>query len=102
MKARKAIKPCSKFNTMLQILHLVLVTFREHVKQAKRLRLKEIVPANQEPEDDHMPELALLGDGGETGQLAAGKSLVFAALEVCFCILVRCVLLLRIDKWGSG
>lgn len=34
-------------------------------------------------------QLDLLGEGEESGELAPGKSLVFAVLEVCLCLLVR-------------
>ena len=33
--------------------------------------------------------LDLLGEGGENGEIVPGKSLVFAVLEVCLCLLVR-------------
>lgn len=36
-----------------------------------------------------MLELDLLGEGEESGELMPGKSLVFAVLEVCLCLLVR-------------
>ena len=31
----------------------------------------------------------VIGEGGENGDIIAGKSLVFATLEVCLCVLVR-------------
>lgn len=31
----------------------------------------------------------MIGDGGESGEIIPGKSLAFAGLEVCLCILVR-------------
>lgn len=31
----------------------------------------------------------VLGEGGETGHIIPGKSVVFASLEVCLCVLVR-------------
>lgn len=34
-------------------------------------------------------ETALLGEGGEEGEIIPGKSVVFAVLEVCLCVLVR-------------
>ena len=37
-------------------------------------------PANQ---------VEVLGEGGESGDIIGGKSLVFASLEVCLCVLVR-------------
>lgn len=44
-------------------------------------------PAHEETNETI--ELDLLGEGGETGELIPGKSLVFALLEVCLCLLVR-------------
>lgn len=43
---------------------------------------------------DSIPESVLevvhtLGEGGPTGDLPPGKSLVFSCLEVCVCLLVR-------------
>ena len=47
--------------------------------------MKELFPANQSITD--IPtEVAELGEGGE---LKAGKSVSFAILEVCVCLLVR-------------
>lgn len=45
---------------------------------------------NSENEDalDNLA-LDLLGEGGESGEIIPGKSLVFAVLEVCLCLLVR-------------
>lgn len=34
-------------------------------------------------------EVELLGEGGSTGELVPGQSLVFATLEVCLCLLVH-------------
>lgn len=45
-----------------------------------------MVPANQEAL--RQDEVALLGEGGESGQLPTESSLVFAVLEVCLCALV--------------
>ena len=47
----------------------------------------EIVPANHESLASQ--EVDLLGEGGTDGELPPGKSLVFAVLEVCLCLLVR-------------
>ena len=38
---------------------------------------------------DQLPELDLLAEGGESGNLEPGQSVVFATLEVCLCVLVR-------------
>ena len=40
-------------------------------------------------ETKDVPEVDLLGEGDETGELVPGKSLVFAMMEVCLCLLVR-------------
>jgi hypothetical protein len=46
-----------------------------------------MVPANQESRATQ--EVDLLGEGGSTGEIEPAKSLVFAVLEVCLCLLVR-------------
>ena len=33
--------------------------------------------------------LVTIGEGGDSGDIIPGKSLVFASLEVCLCVLVR-------------
>ena len=47
------------------------------------------MPANQEPQEH--PELDLLGEGGSSGDIVAGHSVVFALLEVCLCLLTKLV-----------
>jgi hypothetical protein len=54
----------------------------------------EDLPANaehqKEPSPPPPPEaLKEIGEGGESGDIIAGKSVVFATLEVCLCVLVR-------------
>jgi len=51
------------------------------------MQITEMVPANQESRATQ--EVDLLGEGGSTGEIEPGKSLVFAVLEVCLCLLVR-------------
>jgi hypothetical protein len=51
------------------------------------LQITEMVPANQESRATQ--EVDLLGEGGGTGEITPGQSLVFAVLEVCLCLLVR-------------
>jgi hypothetical protein len=46
-----------------------------------------VAPANVEPRD--VPECDLLGDGGETGDIVQGESIVYSLLELCVCVLVR-------------
>ena len=73
----------------VEVLQLVLQAARESLDFAKRQKLqKELeLPANQETK--YIPELALLGEGGESGKIEVGKSVVFATLEVGLCVLVR-------------
>ncbi|CAG0883432.1 unnamed protein product [Darwinula stevensoni] len=49
--------------------------------------LSETVPANQEPKE--LPDCDLLGEGGESGEIEEGKSVVYSILEVSLCILIR-------------
>lgn len=48
-----------------------------------------------------MPEVDLLGEGEESGELMPGKSLVFAVLEVCLCLLVRQIPALNPNPGGA-
>jgi len=43
----------------------------------------------------------LLGEGEESGELTPGKSLVFAVLEVCLCLLVRQIPALNPNPGGA-
>lgn len=47
----------------------------------------DICSANQNTEESLEADLA--GEGGTNGELTPGKSVVFAVLEVCLCLLVR-------------
>ena len=49
-------------------------------KAAQNLEEGDDQPANKE---------IVIGEGGESGEITPGKSLVFATLEVCLCVLVR-------------
>ena len=73
----------------LDVLKLVLITAKDILEVAKKAKSRQMgVPANQPIlENDH--ELCLLGEGGLDGVLTPGKSVTFAALEVCLCVLVR-------------
>ena len=49
-------------------------------------------PANAEPQKEATPPRPpekIIGEGGENGDIIPGKSVVFATLEVCLCVLVR-------------
>lgn len=76
----------------LDVLRLVLITSKESLDVTKKAKSRQLgVPANQAAEDHHdaAQELSLLGEGGAEGVLMPGKSVAFAALEVCLCVLVR-------------
>ena len=73
----------------MEVLGLALMTSSERMDIVKKQRRKELeLPANLD-NNDNLPELDLLGDGGDDGELKAGKSVVYATLEVCLCVLVR-------------
>ncbi|XP_063239681.1 LOW QUALITY PROTEIN: HEAT repeat-containing protein 5B [Bacillus rossius redtenbacheri] len=72
---------------VMDVLGQVVKAARESLDSRKRKKLKEMVPANQESE--LAQEVDLLGEGGSSGEIAPGGSLVFAVLEVCLCLLVR-------------
>lgn len=52
-------------------------------------------------ENNEALELDLLGEGEESGELTPGKSLVFAVLEVCLCLLVRQIPALNPNPGGA-
>lgn len=52
-------------------------------------------------EENEMSEVDLLGEGKEGGELVPGKSLVFAILEVCLCLLVRQIPALNPNPGGA-
>uniref|UniRef100_A0A8C6NDF7 HEAT repeat-containing protein 5A n=1 Tax=Melopsittacus undulatus TaxID=13146 RepID=A0A8C6NDF7_MELUD len=60
----------------LEVVQLILFAAQEHVKEKRR----------SAEEKETLPEF---GEGKDTGGLVPGKSLVFATLELCVCILVR-------------
>ncbi|KAK2577979.1 hypothetical protein KPH14_008413 [Odynerus spinipes] len=71
----------------MEVLKQVMKAAQEDLTEKKKEKLKELSPTHQE--SNETVELDLLGEGGETGELIPGKSLVFALLEVCLCLLVR-------------
>ncbi|XP_069494576.1 HEAT repeat-containing protein 5A isoform X2 [Ambystoma mexicanum] len=66
----------------LEVAQQVLGAAQEHVKE--RRRSAEVDDGAEEKET--LPEF---GEGRDTGGLVPGRSLVFAALELCLCILIR-------------
>ena len=79
-------------NRALEVLQLLLLCGSERLECSKKRKLNDLgVPANKKlPKNSaEMNQLPLLGEGGESGKLNPSTSIVFASLEVCFCILVR-------------
>ncbi|XP_061223599.1 HEAT repeat-containing protein 5A isoform X3 [Neopsephotus bourkii] len=66
----------------LEVVQLILFAAQEHVKEKRRSAEVDDGAAEKET----LPEF---GEGKDTGGLIPGKSLVFATLELCVCILVR-------------
>uniref|UniRef100_A0A8C3RZM6 HEAT repeat-containing protein 5A n=1 Tax=Chelydra serpentina TaxID=8475 RepID=A0A8C3RZM6_CHESE len=60
----------------LEVVRQILFAAQEHVREKRR----------SAEEKETLPEF---GEGKDTGGLVPGKSLVFATLELCVCILVR-------------
>ncbi|KFP02467.1 HEAT repeat-containing protein 5A [Calypte anna] len=66
----------------LEVVRLIVFAAQEHVKEKRRSAEVDDGAAEKET----LPEF---GEGKDTGGLVPGKSLVFATLELCVCILVR-------------
>ncbi|KAK5639624.1 hypothetical protein RI129_012116 [Pyrocoelia pectoralis] len=87
---------------LCNVLHRLLLTRDSFETQALCMEvLKQVIKSAQEQfeflknqkvqENDESPatDVDLLGEGGESGTIVPGQSLVFAVLEVCLCLLVR-------------
>ncbi|XP_045484531.1 HEAT repeat-containing protein 5B isoform X1 [Pieris rapae] len=73
------------------VLQLVVLGAREQLHEQMQQKIKELAPneAAGEIPQSVLEVVHTLGEGGPTGDLPPGKSLVFACLEVCLCFLVR-------------
>ncbi|CAO2586259.1 HEAT repeat-containing protein 5A [Lemmus lemmus] len=65
----------------LEVVRQIICAAQEHVKEKRRS-----AEDDGASEKETVPEF---GEGKDTGGLVPGKSLVFATLELCVCILVR-------------
>ncbi len=73
----------------VEVLHLILSSTLENLESIQKAKRRELgIPANRDA-NQISNELPLLGEGGESGSIEPGKSVAFATLEVCLCILVR-------------
>ncbi|XP_060805849.1 HEAT repeat-containing protein 5B [Amyelois transitella] len=75
------------------VLRLIIDGAREQLHANMQAKIKELAPTEAE-DNTTVPQSVLevvhtLGEGGPTGDLPPGKSLVFAALELSVCLLVR-------------
>ncbi|KAM3852279.1 HEAT repeat-containing protein 5A [Vipera latastei] len=78
----------------LQVVQQILFAAQVHIKEKRRSA--EVDDGAEEKET--LPEF---GEGKDTGGLVPGKSLVFATLEMCVCILVRQLPQLNLKITGS-
>uniref|UniRef100_A0A7N6BF14 HEAT repeat-containing protein 5A n=1 Tax=Anabas testudineus TaxID=64144 RepID=A0A7N6BF14_ANATE len=63
---------------VLDLLQQIVMAAQEHVREKRR--------SAEAAEKETLPEF---GEGRDTGGLIPGRSLVFGALELCLCVLVR-------------
>ncbi|GLH08860.1 HEAT repeat-containing protein 5B [Gryllus bimaculatus] len=71
---------------VLLVLKQVILAAQEHIDSRKK-SLKDTSPENKDIQSSQESEL--IGEGGESGDIVPGSSLVFAALEVCLCLIVK-------------
>ena len=83
------------------VLHRVVLTKTARIQQLAFEVLLTLIQAAQEDLNRSSSEDDLhVGEGGSEGELLPGTSLVFAALEVCLCLLVQ--VYPNIDPNGGG
>ncbi|OWA50765.1 HEAT repeat-containing protein 5B [Hypsibius exemplaris] len=75
-------------NEALQVVKIVLQAATDFIQQESRKKTKEASVDGQN-ETTTMVDISDFGEGGSTGEIVIGKSIVFAAAEVFFCILIR-------------
>lgn len=71
----------------IEILKRVIQSAKETLDREKDDKLSQI--EDNELKTEMQKDLDLLGEGGESGEILPGKSLVYAVLEVCLCLFVR-------------
>ena len=74
---------------VLDVLSSLLKSRKDNLEKSKKLKLKELIPANQEQPKEDLDNLDSYGEGSDDGEITPGKSVVFASLEVCLCVLIR-------------
>lgn len=71
----------------IEVLRRTIVAAKETLDQQRDDKLRSVDDNEQKTELER--ELDLLGEGGDTGDIVAGQSHVYAVLEVCLCLFVR-------------
>lgn len=87
---------------LCNVLHRLILTRDSHMSQLLCMEvLKQVISAAQQHLEKIRKDgtasanqegtlvLDILGEGGESGEILPGNSLVFAVLEICLCLLVR-------------
>lgn len=70
----------------MEVLKQVVSAAEQCLNTKKQEKQRELELENQDTSIYN--ELDLLGEGGESGEIVPGTSLVYAVLEVCLCVLV--------------
>ncbi|XP_051162515.1 HEAT repeat-containing protein 5B isoform X1 [Leptopilina boulardi] len=83
----------------MEVLKQIMKSAQEDLVDRKKTNKLELASNNEETKE--IPELDLIGEGDEKGELIPGKSLVFAVLEVCLCLLVRQIPALNPNPGGT-
>ncbi|KOC63073.1 HEAT repeat-containing protein 5B [Habropoda laboriosa] len=84
---------------VMEVLKQVMKAAQKDLAERKKIKLIEISSAHEESNETQ--DVDLLGEGEENGELTPGKSLVFAILEVCLCLLVRQIPALNPNPGGT-
>lgn len=71
----------------IEILKRVIQSAKEALEREREEKLSQI--EDNERKTEAQKDLDLLGEGGESGEIVPGKSVVYAVLEVCLCLFVR-------------
>ncbi|XP_066585201.1 HEAT repeat-containing protein 5B isoform X2 [Prorops nasuta] len=96
---------------IMEVLKQVMKAAQEDLIDRKRAKLNELNLSEQENNEavdmnmlgktEEILKIDFLGEGEESGELVPGKSLVFAVLEVCLCLLVRQIPALNPNPAGT-
>lgn len=71
----------------IEILKRVIQAAKEALEHEKEEKLSQI--EDNELKTEMQKDLDLLGEGGDSGEITPGQSVVYAVLEVCLCLFVR-------------